>query len=125
MGKVLPKKLGNVYDSFEFSRDDNFVGTEFKQNFVASLSSTVRDIRVVFNDDSLSNVLVRGVIRNFADDNKQIIFESYGNGFFNRNDDKINLGAGQYFGIETIALDTGTPPGGKVVLVMKSNNWRD
>ena len=120
MGKILPKRLLRVYDDFDFSRDDNFVGKEFKQIFPSSLPSVVRDIRIIFNDANLSNVLVRGIIKRFADDTEQIVFEEYGNGFYNRSDKEITLGAGEYFGIQTTTLETGTHPGAKAIIVTRA-----
>lgn len=98
MGSILPKRIGNVPDTFPASAAGEFLGEEFQLIFPGTPTKITR-VSVVFTDPDLQDVQVDLVIKDF-NGGANVVESDRANGSYSWSGE-LFLGPNQYLGIET------------------------
>jgi hypothetical protein len=107
-----------MVESFSAAKPDNFIGVEFKENFLLAPTMIV-GFSISFNSLLLGGVTVQAVAKKWDGTTSRILLEATADRFYNYGGVPIFLGADEYFGIVTTHMENGNPPGGVATVLAR------
>jgi hypothetical protein len=116
VGSILPKRIGNVPDTFTASAAGEFLGEEFQLIFPGTPTKITR-VSVIFTDPNLQDVQVDLVIKDFSGGSHVAESDRANTSYIWSGE--LFLGPNQYLGIETDGMVGGGA--GEIVGIIASD----